>query len=220
MDIDPVVVAELNLDWVRDALIDMRNELYDWAKDNDMEDEEYVADIRSSISDAVSKTDGSLREITGQLKEMCKTSKRLFDCRERNAWEIKPCWNVYTKLKQEALDISYEPIENDLSSLKRQFNRLKKDVQIIREEMCEVDDYLDLSKKDRDWFLKLADNLYRVASLSEKPLCEGANSLYLVYIRALEYCNCQKNTGQEQCLSELDALRKAVAECSIHNNSK
>lgn len=212
-----MVVAELNLDWVRDALLDLIDELDDWVNDNDLEEDEYLADISSSMFNTISKTDGSLRGIAAQLKEVLNTSKRLYDCREKNAWEIRPCWNVYTKLKQQVQGISYDPIEHDLRNLKRQFSQLKKDVQAIKEEMCEVDDYLELSKKDRESFLKLADTFYNIACINDKPLCEGANSLYLVYLCALDYCKCQKNLGQEHCLNELDLLRKAVVVATTHN---
>ena len=145
-------------------------------------------------------------------RELCVTSDRLFTCRQNNAWEIRPCWNVYTKLKEQVFETRFEPLEYDLKVLKKQLSQVQKNIRSIKKEMYEVDDYLDLSASKRKQYIKLADNMAKAANDKPNPLYQGSLLLYNVYMCALDYCNCQMNTNQNPCMKELDKLNKATRE--------
>ena len=218
MDINPTLAAEINLAWLRDVLSKMKADLLEWIDDNDLEDEEYFADVVGNIDDVLSKTDQSLSGIINELDGVYLTSERLFECRQTNAWEIRPCWNVYTKLKEQVSNVCLEPLEFDLKDLKRQLSQLQKDIRSIKKEMYEVDDYHDLSESEREQYIKLADDIINEAAAKPEHLYECASLLYLVYLRAIDYCNCQKNTNQMPCMEELDRLNKAVGKYNARCN--
>ena len=192
----------------------MNGQLQEWIDENglenEVEDEDYLTDVVQSINDAINKIEQSLGSLVEELEIVCKTGKRLFKCRQINAWEIKPCWNVYTDFKEQVFEVHIEPLEYELNDLEGQLKQLRKDIQLIKQEMYEVDDYLDLSESGKKWFIMLADNISNLATVKPKPLYEGASLLYSVYLSALDYCNCQKNTNLEPCMNELDVLNKAI----------
>ena len=68
MDIDSILAAEINLAWLRELITNMQDDLLKWIDENDLEDEEYLADVNEKITDAYLGHEQSLTGIINELE--------------------------------------------------------------------------------------------------------------------------------------------------------
>jgi len=204
-------ISEMNVGWLYDYYERVSEELFEWEED-DEDRSDFIRDIfvqcNTLLNDGI---DMRIYEKFNNCEEIIATASRLFKCRELNAFEIKPCWDVYTKLQRETRRFNIEPLDAGqeyTQELNAQLSLLHDAFELLKGDLASAEEFIDLNEKDKLIFNDIILSLNCI----EKP--DGAHRksslLYTAYLRAIDYCNCQGNTGVESCLPELDKLIRAV----------
>jgi len=221
-DTSQILLAELKIAWHQRMTGDVTNQVYEWRELNN-EDEDFLQGIGSNYLHAFVKFLRSYddddnfydpRDKLSDLEDIIVTARRLCECRKLHAWEIKPCWVVYKKLVEFSDKFENQSINTSpeyLEQLENTLAMLSVEVTSIRYELDDIEDFVDLTDKDREWFKEIADRLDEISLDKSGHLYDGLFTLYDKYLPVRQYIECQGNTNKEPCLHELGELCKKVS---------
>jgi len=210
MMINSVLIKELNIGWLVYLIKNADNELADWIDESDIEDTSLLDDASDTLRTVLDYSEDDYLDRIDNLIQLIKLSKRFYTCRELNAWEIKPCWNVYQQLKKQLDDINIELL-NILSAteLNTRFKEIQKLIKQTKNEIDVAREDLELSESLDEWLVDFSEYLTRLGNLKFNKLDSEVSELYNLFNTVANYCKCQRFSVKEQCLQELSNLYKA-----------